>query len=234
MSTPVLRQAILHCHEHREAADRRQTMCTVAFFLKGEARTLAGADAATFFSPRNFVRLFPVPVDFGFLAPSGAGDFCGAWLTPQAAKEMQGNPSALEVYSRGVQRVLDTFGIPAHTENHEQSARALAERAAGLAERGWTLCSMLFRVLASTFFLDPTAHVALSRVFSERTFDEIVAACAGDAEDFREVAPYPAFVAALHRLLPVFGAAEPEPEDREMAGPAVVFTLPHVDETKRP
>ena len=172
MSTAVLRHIVHNCHKHARDPERirRQTDNVVKFFTHGEAERLASAPSAEFFLARNLVRLFPVPRAFGFLLSTAAEEHCGYHLTPAAAHQLQGDPEALEVYARGVQRVMDSFGVPPLSQNASHCINTLVKSFKALAiSKQYSVCAMFYRLLASTYFLDSMAYSAIRKVFCKQT-----------------------------------------------------------------
>lgn len=215
MSLTVLRQVMLNCHAHGEGEQQRMTACIRNFFGDGEAVVLSSADVQTFFTPSNLVRLFPAPHELGFLMPAGAREHCGYNLTPEAVVLLRKDATMLEIYSRGVQRVMDIFSVPSATRDPSAASEALWHSVQSLGSAKWGLCSLFYRLLASTFFLDPTNHAALARVYCERVATRIVREYPDDTCGLRKAVSYRSFIASLHSLATVYGTVEEPHEDRQ-------------------
>jgi hypothetical protein len=176
MSLTMLRYSLSNCHVHSMDPQRvlAQENAILSFFSDGAAVLLASEDRKSFFAPRNLVRLFPVPREFGFLMCTSAEEHCGYTLTSGAVRRMCSDSAVLEVYSRGVYRIMDAFNVPPATQNPSLSATELVKRfGESTTGQQYSLCSLFYRMLASTYFLNQIAFGGLCRVFSRSMVDTL-------------------------------------------------------------
>lgn len=202
MSTTVLAHTVTNCHVASECPERRKIMSDAVydFFAKGNAVIIHG-NTEEFFKPCNIVRLFPVPKDFGFLLCTSAREYCAHALTPCAADRIRNSSDVLPIYTRAVQHVMDVFGIPESTYHPVDAAKGLVESFKTLKGTShYNLCTLFYRLLASTYFLNIESFHALSRVFSAKVIDVLTKQYPKETCQLRKVVNYESFITELQTL----------------------------------
>ena len=203
----LLHHMLLTPHVHISSDENRMTKEVIEFYKSGEAGKLTDGPTATFFEPGNLVRLFPVPQELGFLTTSMAREHSGSNLTPGAVAIMQKSPPLLEIYSRGVKRVMDCFGVPLASQNPSSAAKKLLQTYEGLGNAKWGLCCLFYRLLASTYFLDPSSHVPLVKFYCKNVANKM-AQNVTDTCGLRKAISYSQFIAKIHGLSTHYGTIE--------------------------
>lgn len=221
----LLRSVMLNPHVHASSDEIRMTNEIIEFFQNGEAGNLANGPTVTFFMPGNLVRLFPVPRELGFLTSSMAGEHSGSNLTPGVVAIMKSTPKLLEIYSRGVKRVMDCFGVPLASQNPSIAATNLLKKYEGLGSAKWGLCCLFYRLTASTFFLDPSSHGPLVRFYCREVANKM-AQNVTDTCGLRKALSYSQFIAKIRELSIQYGTTESDIFDSDRGSEILVDTKP--------
>jgi len=213
-STGVLRNAMMHTPRNEcFLEDVRSTKKNLAFFVNdGGAEPLVfRADRYARYKPCALSRLLPVPGELGFLSFSSAKKHCGTRLTKGTVDAFRTDSKKHLLYVQSVKQFMDDFSIPSSARN-PVDARAellkLVEEVEGYGK--YDVCRILYRLLASTYFLDPQSYTAISRVFTEDVAREITKKFPKQTHGLNTAVNYMAFISSLQELEKFYGTISQE------------------------
>jgi hypothetical protein len=234
-STGVLQIAMRTVAEEDAQAEIKSTKKNLDFFSKN-----GGAEALVFhrnrfrrYSSCALSRLLPVPGEVGFLAISSAKRYCGVQLTKGTVTAFRTDSAKHLLYVQSVKQFMDDFSIPSSSRD-PTDARAellkLFEEVKEYAKYG--VVKFLYRLLASTFFLDPDSHRAIGRVFTEDIAMSITKKFPKHTHSLKTVVNYSAFISSLQELAKFYGTVSDSPDKVPVSARAEATELRHANASK--
>ena len=212
-STVVLQIAMRTVAEEDAQAEIESTKKNLDFFSKH-----GGAEALVFhpnrfrrYSSCALSRLLPVPGELGFLAISSAKRYCGVQLTKGTVTAFRTDSAKHLLYVQSVKQFMDDFSIPSSSRDPTDARAELLKLFDEVKEFAkYEVVKLLYRLLASTFFLDPESHRAIGRVFTEDFAMSITKKFPRHTHSLKTVVNYSAFISSLQELAKFYGTVSPD------------------------